>query len=408
MQYRITDDGRGPGRQAGPVLTVRFSDTEFQRRFELALSDTHRGAGDAGEVLDTAARVRDGDPDSWVDEWAASGGAAWAAAGVAEGAHHRVSARAHLQRAAAYYATALALVHRSSEPERELDLWRRQRDCWERTVDLLGGERLAIDCDGAALPGYLFSAPAAAPDEARPVVVVHRGFGDLASRAWVLGGAAAAERGYHWMTFDGPGHTGAPPARHDAEAVLTPLVDALVARPDVDATRLAVIGTDEAGLAVARALAFEHRFAAAAVDPGVVDLSAAWSAELPAPLREELEAGKSVAFDRELRIAELLSPALAARLRARARPFGLRETSRFGLFRAAAAFRLDGEARRIRTPLLVTEREREACWPGQAPELVGRLQGPRRLVRLRAEGGGPASSALRETSLFDWLDAYLT
>ena len=44
-----------------------FADVDFQRRFELALGGTHRGAADAGEVLATATRITDGDPDSWLN-----------------------------------------------------------------------------------------------------------------------------------------------------------------------------------------------------------------------------------------------------------------------------------------------------------------------------------------------------
>ena len=388
-----------------------FADLDFQRRFELALGATHRGAADAGEVLATATRITDGDPDSWLNEWTAAGGAAWAAAGEAERARHRVSACAHFQRAAAYYATALHLVALSSEPERERDLWRRQRACWDRVVDLspVPGERVAIPYEGTSLPGYLFTAPGAAPGEPRPLVIVNRGCDDPTSHGLVLGGAAAAERGYHWMTFDGPGQDAALveqglTARPDWEAVLTPVVDAMVTRPDVDRDRLAVVGAGQAGYWVPRALAFEHRFAAAAVDPGVVDVAAAWTARLPDRLRADLDAGNAGAFDRDMRVAELLSPDLRAYLHARAAPYGACNGSRFQLFRAVCAYRLDEELDRITTPLLVTDPEDEDRWPSQSQQLFDRLPGPKRLVRLSADDGAPA---LRESRVFDWLDSHL-
>jgi hypothetical protein len=58
---------------------------------------------------------------------------------------------------------------------------------------------------------------------------------------------AALERGYHAMTFDGPGQQAALflqgiPFRHDREAVPTPVVDAMVARPDVDPDRAVLAG----------------------------------------------------------------------------------------------------------------------------------------------------------------------
>ena len=83
------------------------------------------------------------------------------------------------------------------------------------------------------------------------------------------------------MTFDGPGRQAALRRqglvlRPDWEAVLTPVLDAMLARPDVDRERVAVIGLDHAGYGVPRALSVERRFAAAVVAPGIVDASRPW------------------------------------------------------------------------------------------------------------------------------------
>jgi hypothetical protein len=401
------------------VLTPAFQDRDFQNAFERALGGAFRGAADAGEVLATAGRVRDGDADSWVREWTATAGAAWAAGGAALRSGHRVSACSHLLRAGGYYDAALRLVAFSTEPERRLVLWRRQRECWDRAVALFDppAERLAIPYEDTTLPGYFFRAPDAAPGERRPLVVLNNGSDGATSRMWVLGGAAAAERGHHWMTFDGPGQEAAwfeqgLRFRPDWEAVLTPVADALLARPDVDPDRFAVIGVGLGGFLMPRALAFEHRFAAAVADPGVVDVSTAWTDPLPDELRAHLRAGDAGAFDREMRLTELFTPQAAALLEARGAPYGLDGGSRAALFEAVAGFRLGDEAGGIRTPLLVTDADGEPFWPGQARALAGRLRGPRALVRFTAEEGAgghcaPLAPAIRDSRIFDWLDEHL-
>ena len=116
-----------------------FDDDDFRRAFADVLGGARRGASDVGEALATAARIEDGDADAWVLEWVATAGAAWAAAGAATAAGRRVSARAHLLRAATYYATALRLIDRSAEAGRRLELWRRQRACWDRAAALFAG-----------------------------------------------------------------------------------------------------------------------------------------------------------------------------------------------------------------------------------------------------------------------------
>jgi hypothetical protein len=72
------------------------------------------------------------------------------------------------------------------------------------------------------------------------------------SHALFRAGAAANSAGAHWMTFDGPGRQAALirqglVLRPDWEAVMTPVADALLARPDV--TRLFALGLEHAATA---------------------------------------------------------------------------------------------------------------------------------------------------------------
>ncbi len=398
-----------------------FSDDAFQFGLELALGAAYHRAADVGEVLATAERIKDDDSDAWVEEWLCTAGGCWAAARRAEGAGHRVSAVAHYRRAATYYATALQrFAYAAGDvPGRELQIWRRQRECWDRIVDLQArpGERLRIRYEDTTLPGYFFPAPNAGAAERRPLVVLNNGSDGATSQMWLEGGAAASERGYHWMTFDGPGQQAALfeqgiGFRPDWEAVLTPVLDAMTARSDVDPGRVAVIGVSQAGYWVPRALAFEHRPAAAVVDPGVTDVSAAWTRHLPAVMRDQLRDGDRTAFDREMHLAELMTPGTAAALTFRGRPFGVAGTSRFDLYRAVAAYRLDGEEQHVTTPLLITDPEDEQFWPGQSRDLYDRLPGAKTLLPFTAhEGAGrhcePMARSLRETRIFDWLEGYL-
>src|SRR5947209_4960467 len=74
-------------------------------------------------------------------------------------------------------------------------------------------------------------------------------------------GAAALERGYNALIFEGPGQGSMlferrVPFRPDWEAVITPLVDFLRARPDVNAAKIALIGVSFGGVLTPRAVAF--------------------------------------------------------------------------------------------------------------------------------------------------------
>lgn len=396
-----------------------FKDDDFQFGLETTLGSTYRGDADVGEVLATAGRISNGDANSWVTEWTATADATRAAAEAAVTAGRHVSAWSAYRRAATYYNTALYLITSSSEAERSLDLWRTHRACWDRAVDLwpTPAERLAIPYEGTTLPAYLFRAPDAQPGEPRPLVVLNNGSDGATSGMWTAGGAAAVERGYHWMTFDGPGQQAALfeqgiPFRHDWEAVLTPVLDALLTRPEVDPERLALIGISQAGYWVPRALAFEHRFAAAVADPGVVDVSTSWIDPLPGPLRKELADGKRDAFDRNMHLGERLSHKTRALLDFRGAPYAIPGDSRYDLYQAVMRYRLGDEVDRIDTPLLITNPEAEQFWPGQSQQLYDRLPGEKQLVSFSAHEGAsrhcePLGRALRDERVFDWLDTYI-
>lgn len=389
-----------------------FDDDDFQFGLELAL-----GSGmDPGEVLAVAARIPEGDADAWVTEWTSvADDAAHDAATAAEGGHRR-SARLHHLRASTAYATALYLITHSAQPDRALDLWRRQHACWEQLVDLADppGERQRIPYGDTSLPAWFFRAPGAEPGEPRPLLVMNNGSDGATTTMAGLGGNAAAARGWHWLAFDGPGQQSALfeqrlAFRPDWEAVLTPVVDAMVARSDVDAGRLALIGISQGGYWVPRALAFEHRFAAAVADPGVVDVSASWTRGLPQRMRDQLERGDREGFDRHMRVGMRFDHDIEATLRFRGEPFRLESDSPFDLFSEVRRYRLGDEVAQISTPLLITDPEGEQFWPGQSQQLHDRLTGERELVRFTAREGAdrhcePMAPGLREARIFDWLE----
>jgi Prolyl oligopeptidase family len=404
---------------AHPAYRQQFEDADFQFGFEIALGAAYYGASDVGEVLVTAERIHDKRADTWVREWTATGEKAETAMRDAVAAGRSVSALAHARRAATYFATALYAIDHSSERDSKLERWRRHRGCWDQIVDLSQGERLAIPYEDTTLPGFFFRAPGAGPGEPRPLVVVNNGSDGPTSHMWVQGGAGAAARGYHWMTFDGPGQQAALleqgiPFRPDWEAVLTPVVDALVARDDVQADRIAVIGVSQAGYWVPRALAFEHRFAAAVADPGVVDVSTSWTEHLPKSMRAELDNGERDKFDRNMHIGEIFDKSAKALLAFRGEPYGLDSDSPYDLYKAVDAYKLgDDEIGGIDTPLLITDPEGEQFWPGQSQQLFDRLDGDKELAQFKeADGAGrhcePLSPAQRDARVFDWLDGYLS
>jgi hypothetical protein len=191
-----------------------------------------------------------------------------------------------------------------------------------------------VPYEDTTLPGYLLR-----PDDtgaARPTLVMTNGSDESLPGLLGNGAAEALARGWNAFVFDGPGQQSmlferGVPFRYDWEAVLTPVIDALVARPDVDASALTGYGVSQGGYWITRAVAFEKRMVAAVADPGVVDVSAGWTAHLPPALLDLLNSGQKDAFNAAMAKAQAdASPEAARTLAFRSKPYGL--TDPFDLF----------------------------------------------------------------------------
>jgi hypothetical protein len=393
-----------------------FDHDQFDFELQCALGGVAYGCGDVGELFATADRIIDGDADSWCSEWNATGDRIATTAESCAAAGHPVSARAAYLRASAYHALALSAANGTKDPAAVLEpTFRAHRRCFDAYVDLLdlAAERVRIPYEGEHMPGYLFRP---AGDGRRRTLVMNNGSDGPVTSIWPVLSAGAVARGYGVLVFDGPGQQSmlferGIPFRHDWEHVITPVVDFLLARPDVDPDRIALYGISQAGYWVPRALAFEHRIAAAVADPGVVNAFAPWWDNLPPEMRRLLDAGERELFDHWMAVGmEQATPAQRQNYEWRTKPYGL--TSAFDVFSAARRYDLGDLTRQITTPMLVTDPEGEQFWPGQSQALYDALPGSKELVHFTAHEGAdrhcePMARTLLEQRMLDWLDEVL-
>jgi hypothetical protein len=393
-----------------------FKNDDFNFLTEIALGSVYWQAADVGEVLTTVDRIHDGKARSWVDEWTATADrlTQLAAASAAAGRAH--SAASQYLRGSLYYSLATYSADGTEDPALFGSLWEKHRDAWDRFVDLadFGGaaaERIEIPYEGTTLPGYFFrSGPAGTP---RRTLIFNNGSDGSVVGALTGGIADALERGWNAMTFDGPGQNAALVRqglafRPDWEKVITPVVDFLSARADVDGQKLALLGVSQAGYWVPRALAFEHRIAAAVTDPGVVDVSATILRHLPHTMIKLLEERNRERFNRDVDWTLKISPSTRSVLALRMRPYGV--STPYEFFSVARDYALTDELiAQITTPVLVTDPENEQFWPGQSRELFEKLpREPKAIIAFTQEEGAdshcePTASGLRGERIFDWL-----
>src|SRR5919202_515140 len=379
-----------------------FKDDDFEFMMLMALGATYYKGADVGECLSTAASIEDSDYEGWYRAWRTTADRVRGFAQQSAAKGHQASAKDAFLRASTYYNTAAFFLDGTSDSSRLLPTWKAHRECFDEAASRFDPpfEKVEIPYEGTTLPGYLFKVDDS--ERTRPLLILNNGSDGTVTDMYLVGGAAALERGYNALTFDGPGQGAALFLqglyfRPDWEKVVTPVVDFALQRPEVDPERISIQGVSQAGYWVPRAVAFEHRIAAAIADPGVVDVSTSWTATLPPPMLELLKAGRKDEFDGYM--TRTLDPITQATLVFRMRPYGV--SSYYDAFRASMAFNLVDVIGRIECPMLITEPVNEAFWPGQSRRLYDLLTCPKTLVPFSVSDGAdlhcePQGYGLRE------------
>jgi hypothetical protein len=379
---------------------------------QIILGSCFYGCADAGEVLSTVERIREGDFESWYGEWCATAERLERSAGECAASGNDVSARQAYLRASCYYAASLSMIDGTDDPSRRVPTWKKHMDCFDAFCARLSppAEKIEIPYESTPMPGYLFKPD----DSAGPfaTVIFNNGSDGPTVAMWSSGVAAALQRGYAALVFDGPGQNAMlwlheVPFRPDWEKVITPVVDFLVAREDVDPARIALSGISQGGYWVLRALAFEHRIAAGIADPGVIDVSAAVVAKYPPEMLQLVDDGKKEDFDNMMTEGlKYMEPAMRQMVQWRMKPYGTQ--SFYEWITMSRQYQARDVIAQIRCPMFIADPDDEQFWPGQPQEVYGALTCPKTIVRFTREEGAnwhcePKARSLYDQRMFDWL-----
>lgn len=401
-----------------------FDDAEFEFELRRTLSAVCSGEADMGECLYTASRIKDGDMESWHNEWYATAEHVRKTGNDSLAGGFNVSALESYYRAATYYRTAEFFLHGDVADPRILETWGKSRDTFLKAarLDTIPFEEVQIPYEKTTLPAYFYSVDG--PGKQRPLLIVQTGFDGCQEelRPYVLEGL---KRGYNVLTFEGPGQGAVIrqqhiPFRSDWENVVSPVIDYAVTRADVDSDRIALWGISLGGYLAPRAAAYDHRIAAVIADGATYDVGYNI-------LRSMKKAGGPMAkiSRQELQAYLRTDPAefnqsIEAAMKTSTRERWLYEHGMFVFDTASAAlflakwmdFTLEGVSENITCPVLLCFSRADSFDPGgeQAESLYNHLTSEKTMMEFTGEyeagyhcqmGAWPQAF----TRKFNWLDA---
>jgi pimeloyl-ACP methyl ester carboxylesterase len=394
--------------------SIVFKDSLFDAQWLRAAGHASSGGAEIAECLAAARQIRELDADSWFQAWNGLADRVLAEAQSSGAQSRRASARTAYLRASNYFRASYTFLIGTPVDPRVVEGARRHRAAFDAAVALMSptAERISIPYGKTELHGYLFRA---SDDKTpRPCLIITSGYDSSAEEGYFLSGHAAVERGYTCLVYDGPGQGKAIIEdglvfRPDWEAVIGPVVDYAISRPEVDPKKIAVLGVSFGGYLAPRAASGEPRLAACICDPGEFSLFEEFASRLPHFIARELPDGNRL-------VLKLLDGVLRRRMRHLTAGWAIRRglwthgvASPLDYVRLTRDYSLEGCAERIRCPTLVCSAESDAIGV-TAGRLFDGLTCEKAQIRfLDREGAGAhcesGARALFNARAFDWLDS---
>ncbi|KAK5131584.1 hypothetical protein LTR08_000839 [Meristemomyces frigidus] len=294
-----------------PISSPMFqlsSDAEFAFILEEYLSLANNQGANTGEVLRIAAQIVPGDYESF---YLAFYEMAERIHTIAEGvslSKDPVGVREAHFRAASYYRGADFFLHGNWSDPRIYTLWEQQLTSFNKAIALLEpvpGGRFSVQTHSDNVGDYdvigVFY-KALECNDSLPTILVGNGYDGAQEESYHSACVEILKRGVNCVTYEGPGQ---PTVRREQNigfipdwwTAASPVMDYLSARPDVDMSKVALVGVSFGGTLAPRAASQDDRYSAVVAIDGLKSIQQVIEQQLPDELMALFNSTNSTAFD---------------------------------------------------------------------------------------------------------------
>jgi len=392
-------------------MKLYFNDQAFSFELLRAVSYSRYHGASIGEALATAARIKEGDFNSWYEEFSKTAEKTATRAEKCLEGKHKTSAKEAFLRAHNYYRTAEFFLD-GTDPRR-MQNFTKSVDTFEKAMKLFKThyEIVEIPYQNTYLKGYFFGSHDYDPKKPKPTLMAIGGYDSTLQELYFCAAAPAIDRGYNCLIFELPGQGQALRTqnlimRHDTEVPVGAAVDFVSKRADVDMDALALFGMSLGGYFAPRAAAFDDRIKAVVTFNVFYDTYE--STLNQNPQLKMLETMPNEKKEALLAMAEEKNPSLRWMINNGIWVMGLKH--RYEVFEEMKNYTLRGIADKIKCPVLLTIGEADHfVSEDQLQQLTDSIKSPKTVYRFTREDGAEehcqeGNHELFHQVMFDWMD----
>ncbi|KAF2674017.1 alpha/beta-hydrolase [Microthyrium microscopicum] len=368
---------------SAPVIYPITSDPEMSFQLQVLLGYADGEGANSGEILRAASQLIPQNFESFYSAFYYLAAKIQSIATSTNATKFPVSARQAYFRAATYYRAADFFLHGNITDPRIYSLWASALSNFDAAIKLLPIPAARVNLtssDGSYTVPAIFYPASATNSSKLPTIVAGTGYDGSQEELYHAIGKSLLERGYNFMTYEGPGQ---PTVRRyqnigfrpDWWTAVTPVVDWLEKRSDVDTTKLALVGISYGGVLAPIAATKEKRFKAVMAIDGVVSLYDSLIAQFPSSLTALFKSGNATAFDAVVNAASFnTSTPSTFRWGVQQGMFAFNTTSPFDWVTRTKAINVTAESvKNIDVPVFVGDGEDDSSFSGQAKIVAGYL-----------------------------------